>query len=152
MSKQVEKLLKDVENLKVTLEMKKTKKFRLTILERIIKRLDEFNELCEKSKEYIESIEDFIKKMKNELSIFETTYLKSYNKKIDEIYNHMRKEHKLVIEGYYMVTYMAIGLAFGPALGMIIDNIGIGISWGLVMGLIVGSIIDSFAKKKGRLL
>ncbi|GAG07337.1 unnamed protein product, partial [marine sediment metagenome] len=70
---------------------------------------------------------------------------KSYFKTIDTIIKHLRKQHKLITEGYYIGIGLAIGIGIGAALG----NPGIGPAIGTALGLAIGSYLDKKAKQEG---
>ena len=77
---------------------------------------------------------------------------KSHVKKINNIIKHLKKEHKLITEGYYRGIGMIIGPAIGTAVGAALDNTGIGIAIGAAIGVAIGGYLDRKAKKEGKVI
>ncbi len=77
---------------------------------------------------------------------------KSHIKKIDNIVKHLKKEHKLITEGYYRGMGMIMGPAIGTGIGAASDNTGAGIAIGVAMGLVIGNYLDKKAEKEGRVI
>ena len=65
---------------------------------------------------------------------------------------HLRKQHKLVTQGYYMGIGVAIGSGIGVALGAVMDTVGSGIPIGIGIGVAIGAALDAKAKKEGKVI
>ena len=77
---------------------------------------------------------------------------RSHIKKLDNIAKHLKKEHKLITEGYYRGMGMIIGPAMGTGIGAALDNTGVGIAIGVAIGVVVGNYLDKKAEKEGRVI
>ena len=75
---------------------------------------------------------------------------------IDEIVNHLKKEHRLVTEGHYSAVWGGIGTAIGVGIGVAMDAItgrsGFGFIIGIGIGVAVGRYLDKKAKAEGRVI
>lgn len=119
--------------------------------ERIILRLDSFSE-CNECKAFINEFTLVIEKLKKDLLINPN---KKYTVLIKKVLVHLQKNHKLITQGYYTNTYMALGIGFGLPFGAIFSQllgqtafIGIGLPLGIGFGMSIGSSLDIKAKKK----
>jgi hypothetical protein len=145
-----ESLINDIKELKNNIDKEVAKKIDLDLLERIIKRLISFSTECEECTKMLDELGNDIDELKNKQGNFEKDDYKQYNKKIQLIIAHLQKNHKLVIEGYYLSIFMSLGLSIGLLFGLaIFDNIGLGMPIGVALGVAAGVNMDADAKKKG---
>ena len=77
---------------------------------------------------------------------------RNYNKTLNNITKHLRKQHKLVTQGYYRGIGMLIGGGVSTAIGAALGNPSIGVAVGIALGLAIGSYLDKKAEKEGRVI
>ena len=146
------RIIKEINLHKDTLSKKDAKKYKLDLLLRVAKRVDDFSSYCGECQMFQQEIT----KLTGELSLLiqmpNKEGRKSYSKAINNIVKHLKKEHKLVSEGRYMVIGMVIGMGLGRALGAALDNPGIGVAIGTGVGLAIGSYLDKKAKREDRVI
>ena len=132
---------------------KNSKKYKLDLLLRLAKRVDDFSAICGACQAYKEEITRLVGELGNLVQLPDSKeQRKSYNKAIKTIIEHLKKEHKLVSEGYYLGIGMAIGAGVGTALGIALGNPGVGPGLGVGIGFAIGGYLDKKAKKEGRVI
>ena len=154
-----EDLSKQLDTIKEKYNEKDIKKYRLNLLERIIKRLTVFSSECVECEKFKEKIAGLVKESEN-IAAASGKKRKDYFKDINLIVGHLQKKHSLVAEGYYIAIFlsvgMSIGVAFGLLLGTSLDNPGaglpIGIGAGLSIGIGIGAARDKKAKDDGKVI
>ena len=146
------RIVKEINLHKDTLSKKDAKKYKLDLLLRIAKRVDDFSSYCGECQMFQQEIT----KLTGELSLLiqmpNKEGRKSYSKAINNIVKHLKKEHKLVSEGQHMGIGLAIGIGIGTALGTALDNPGIGTAIGVAIGIAIGSYVDKKAKEEGKVI
>jgi len=147
--------VKEINLYKDTLSKKDAKKYKLDLLLRVAGRVEEFFSICGKC----QLSQPEVTRLAGELA-----YLiqmprqalkearKSYHKTLNNIIKHLKKEHKLVTEGYYKGICMAIGPGIGVAIGAALGNPGAATGIGIGIGLAIGSYLDKKAQKEGRVI
>jgi len=150
-----DKIVKEINLHKDTLSKKDAKKYKLDLLLRVAGRVEEFFSICGKC----QLSQPEVTRLAGELG-----YLiqmpkqapgearKSYHKTLNNIIKHLKKEHKLVTEGYYKGICMAFGVGISAAIGAALGNLGAGSGIGIGIGLAVGSYLDKKAQKEGRVI
>ena len=138
--------------LKERLSKKDYKKYKLDMLVRVAKRVDDFSLTCGECQITRQEITNLVQNLGNLIQLPSKEGRKSYNKAINDITKHLQKVHKLVTSGYYMGICMGIGTGLGAALGAALDNPGIGTPLGIGLGLVIGSYLDRKAKKEDRVI
>ena len=137
----------------VTLGKKDAKKYKLDLLLRVVKRVDEFSSYCGECHTYQGEITGLVGELGNFIQLPDNRERRrSYSKTINVMVKHLQKTHKLVSEGYYKGIMMAIGTGIGVAIGAALDNPGIGTPIGIGIGLAIGSYLDKKAKEEGRVI
>lgn len=128
---------------------------------KIANKIDRFSPHCKSCHKAITVSEDLAE------NLFE--YLKgdvhsrrSYEKKLDKMNKHLRKEHHIYPKQYFISLYSFIGVIGGLLLGAFISYITIpgfmkqsllfGFVAGLITGRILGKIKDNKLKKAGQTL
>ena len=140
----------------VTLGQKDFKKYKLDLLLRVAKRVDDFSHTCGEC----QTFKSEITRLTQELSLLtqmpSKQGIKSHTKAVNNLAEHLKKVHKLVDKGHYLGVGigigMAIGAALGGALGAALDNPGIGTAIGIALGIAVGRYLDKKAEKEGRVI
>ena len=145
-------IAKQIDQLKVTLSEKYYKKYKLRMLLCIADRVAEFSPECGQCQIFQQDISTLTQDVHNIIQLADKQKKKTHLKTIDNIVKHLRKQHKLITEGYYVGICMAIGAGLGVALGAAMPNIGTGIPIGIGIGLAIGTALDAKAKKEGRII
>ena len=146
----------EIDRYRLSLGEKSSKKFKLELLLRVARRIDQFSQTCVEC----ENRKQEITRLVQELSLLTQTAdrktLKTYTAAINTIVQHLKKEHKLVEKGYYLGIGVSIGLAIGggigAALGAALDNPGIGTGIGIALGAGIGAYLDRKARDEGRVI
>ena len=148
------RIVKEINSYKDTLSQKNYKKYKLDLLLRIAKRVEDFTSICgecQLSQQDITKLTQdlgYLLQMPNPSK--ETR--KSYFKTIDNIVKHLQKKHKLVTEGQNKGKWIAIGMGVSAAIGAALDNPGIGAGIGIAIGIAIGNYMDKKAKEEGRVI
>ena len=146
----------EIDRYRLSLGEKSSKKFKLDLLMRVARRIDQFSQTCGEC----ETRKQEINKLVQELSLLTQTAerqsMKTYTTSINNLVEHLKKEHKLVDKGYYLGVGIGIGLAIGggigAALGAALDNPGIGTGIGIALGAGIGAYLDRKARGEGRVI
>ena len=149
------RIVKEINLHKDSLSQKDAKKYKLDLLLRVAKRVDDFFSLCGQC----QLLQPEITKITGELSYLiqmpkqaPKEARKSYHKTLNNIIKHLKKGHKLVTKGYYRGIGMTIGPIIAAAIGAALENLGIGVGVGIGIGLAIGSYLDKKAEKEGRVI
>ena len=145
-------IAKQIDELKATLSDKDYKRYKLRMLSCIAERVAEFSPACGQCQIFQQDISTLTQDVHNIIQLADKQKRKTHLKTIDNIANHLRKQHKLVTEGYYVGICMAIGAGLGVAIWAAMPNIGTGIPIGVGLGLAIGTALDAKAKKEGRII
>ena len=135
-----------------TLSKKDSKKYKLDLLLRVANRVDDFASYCGECQMFQQEVTALAQDLGNLIQLPGNERRKSHIKQIDNIVKHLKKEHKLVTEGYYRGMGMIMGPAIGTGIGAASDNTGVGIAIGVAIGLVIGSYLDKKAEKEGRVI
>lgn len=140
----------------VSLGQKDTKKYKLDLLLRIAKRVDDFSATCGECQTFQSEITRMVQELSLLTQMPSKEGIKSHIKSVNSLVEHLKKVHKLVVKGHYMGIGigigMAIGAALGGALGAALDNPGIGTGVGIALGIAIGGYLDRKAKQEGRVI
>jgi hypothetical protein len=147
---------KQLNLLKDTLSERDYKKYKLRLLLCLAERVTQFFDECGKCQIFQKDISALIQDAGNLVQLSDKQRQKSYFKSMDNITNHLEKQHKLVKEGYYLAICIAIGTALGVGLGAAFEQTGggipIGVGTGVAIGAAIGAALEAKAKKEGRIL
>lgn len=139
-----------------TLGQKEAKRYKLDLLKRVAKRVDDFSHTCGECQTFQSEITRLVQEMSLLTQMPNKEGVKSHTKAINNIVSHLKKVHKLVEKGHYMGMGIGIGwligAAIGGALGAAFDNPGIGTAIGIALGIAVGYYLDKKAKEEGRVI
>ena len=140
----------------VTLGQKGAKKYKLDLLLRVAKRIDDFSDICSECQNHQQEINGLVQELNLQIQMPDKDSLKKYNSAINGLVEHLKKAHKLVEKGHYMGMGIGIGMAVGAGLGAAIgaaaDNPGIGTGVGIALGVAVGSYLDRKAREEGKVI
>jgi len=150
------KIAAEISQYKVTLGDKGAAKYKLDLLLRVAKRVDEFSDICAECQAYRQEITNIVKELSLLVQMPSREGQKKQNKAVNVITEHLKKVHKLVEKGHYMGMGIGIGLAIGAgiggALGSVFDNAGIGTAIGVAIGVAIGTYLDRKAKQEGKVI
>jgi hypothetical protein len=140
----------------VSLGQKDAKKYKLDLLLRIAKRVDDFSQTCGECQAFQSEITRLVQELSLLVQMPSKEGIKSHTKSVNRLVEHLRKVHKLVDKGHYMGVGIGIGMAIGATLGGILgaalDNPGIGTAIGIALGFAIGGYLDKKAKEEGRVI
>jgi len=145
-------IIKEISPYKNTLSKKDYKKYKLDLLLRVAKRVDDFSSTCGECQLFQPEITSLTQGLGNLVQIPSKEERKSYFKTINNIVKHLQRQHKLVTEGQYIGIGLAIGVGIGTVLGVALGNLGIGPALGTALGVAIGAALDHKAKKEGRVI
>ena len=146
------RIVKGISSYQDTLSKKDYKKYKLDLLMRVTKRVDDFSAFCGECQTFQQEITRLSQGLGNLIQLPGKEERKSYFKTINNIIKHLQKQHKLVTKGQYIAMWSGLGVGIGVALGAALDNPGIGPAIGTAFGVLVGIAMDAKAKKKGRVI
>jgi len=150
-----DKIAKEINLHKDSLSKKDAKKYKLDLLLRVARRVDDFYSYCGECQLFQPEITTLVQGLSNLAQMPQPAAKegrRSYNKTLDNIVKHLRKQHKLVTQGYYRGIGMMIGAVISSAIGAALGNPGIGAGVGIGLGLAIGSYLDKKAEKEGRVI
>ena len=146
------RIIKAINLHKDTLSKKDAKKYKLDLLLRVAKRVDDFSSYCGECQMFQQDITRLIEDLGYLVQMPNKEASKSYSKTINNIVKHLQKQHKLVSEGQKKGIWIGVGMGIGTAIGAALDNPGIGIAIGVAIGLAIGSYVDKKAKEEGKVI
>ncbi len=136
-----------------TLGKKDFKKYKLALLSRVARRVDDFSATCGECQMFKQDITSLLQEIGYVVGMaMSREKRKSYFRRINIIIKHLQKQHKLVREGQYLGIGLTIGTAIGVAVGAVSDNVGAGIPIGVGIGVAIGAGLDAKAKKEGKVI
>jgi len=151
-SKWYDRTAAEINIYKDTADKKVSKKYKLDLLLRVAGRVDDFAPYCGECQMFQQEVTSLAQDLGNLMQLPGKERRKSHIKKIDDIVKHLKKEHKLVTEGYYRGMGMIIGPAISTGIGVAFENLSIGVAAGIAIGLAIGSYLDKKAEKEGRVI
>lgn len=123
----------------------------LNHFDRMISHLGANSKKCSECKSLYTDVEDYFESIKeNEYNLNRKD--KKESKVLSEtIIKHLKKEHNLFRQGYYMSIFIPLGTSLGIVAGLLFfDRIVLPAVLGLTLGLLVGVILDGTVKKFNR--
>ena len=135
-----------------TLNKKDSKKYKLDLLLRVADRVDDFSSYCGECQMFQQEVTTLAQDLGNLIQLPGKERRKNHIKQIDHIVKHLKKEHKLITEGYYRGMGMIMGPAIGTGIGAAFENLSIGVAAGIAIGLAIGSYLDKKAEKEGKVI
>ncbi|MFC2006391.1 hypothetical protein ACFLVG_05530 [Chloroflexota bacterium] len=145
-------IAKQIYQLKDTLNENNYKKYKLNLLLCVAERVAQLSPECGQCQIFQQDISTLTQDVGNIIQVTHKDKRKAHLKTINSIIGHLRKQHKLVTEGFYAGIGMVFGSAIGVALGAATDTIGGGIPIGVGVGMALGAALDAKAKKEGRVI
>ena len=136
---------------KDTFSKKDSKKYKLDLLLRLVRRVDDFSATCGECQMFQPEITKLAEGLYYTFNMPKEES-KSYSTTINNITKHLQKQHKLVKEGQYMGIGIAIGIGIGAAFGAIFENPSAGTAIGIAIGVAIGKYMDNKAKKGDKVI
>jgi len=140
----------------ITLGPKDAKKYKLDLLRRVAKRVDDFSHTCGQCQTFQSEINRLVQELSLLTQMPSKEGIKSHTRAIRSLVDHLKKVHKLVEKGQYLGMGIGIGMAIGAVLGGVLgaalENPGIGTAVGIGIGLAVGVYLDKKAEREGRVI
>ena len=145
---------KEISLNKDTLNKKTHKKYKVDLLLRLAKRVEDFSYICGECQLFQPEISKLTQDLNYLLQMPNPSKeaSKSYFKAIDNMVKHLQKKHKLVKEGHYLGIGIGIGMALSAGIGTVLGNPGIGPAAGIAIGVAIGIYLDKKAKQEGRVI
>jgi hypothetical protein len=137
--------------LKKKFSKREERKYKLELLEKISKRVAEFSSTCGECYQYRGVISNLLQNLGGLVQLSPTAG-RDHNEKINNIVKHLRKKHKLITAGSYMVIGNGVGVALGVSIGAATGNIGAGIGIGAGLGAAIGAALEAKAKKDKKII
>ena len=149
----------EIEQQRYALGPKDFKRYKLDLLLRVARRVDEFSSTCGECQVF----KDDITRLLQELALLfqlpgrdGRQGFKQYSNTVKTMTEHLKKTHKLVDRHYYLGIGTSIGTAIGAGLGGALNQLtgyaGIGTVLGIVLGLAIGYYLDKKAEREGRVI
>jgi len=162
-----------------TLSKKEARRYKLDLLLRVARRVDEFSASCGECQLFQPEIKQLSDELGNLVQVPGKEGRRRHTKAIDRMVKHLQKKHKLVTSRYYIGICIGIGTGLGTALGTALENstsryyigicIGIGTGLGtalgtalensgagsaigIILGLAVGLYLDRKARQENRVI
>jgi hypothetical protein len=146
----------EIDQYRLSLAKKEVQKYKLDLLLRVTKRVDDFSQICSECQIYQKEIEGLVQELGLLIQRPDKGQHRKYTKAVFGITEHLKKVHKLVDKGYYMGIGIGIGMALGAGIGAAIgaafDNPGVGTGMGLALGAAIGAYLDRKAREEGRVI
>jgi hypothetical protein len=140
----------------ITLGQKEAQKYKLDLLLRAAKRVDDFSHTCGQCQTFQSEISRLVQELSLLTQMPSKEGIKSHTRAIGGLVDHLKKVHKLVDKGHYLGIGVGIGWAIGAglggALGAVLDNAGIGTAIGIVLGIAIGRYLDKKAEREGKVI
>lgn len=140
----------------VTLGRKGAKKYKLDLLLRVAKRVDEFSDTCAECQTLRQEITNLVQELSLLIQMPNKEGFKNHIKVVNNMVGHLKKVHKLVDKGHYLGMGIGIGMAIGAgiggALGAAMDNPGVGTAIGVALGVAIGMYLDKKAEREGKII
>src|SRR5690625_48592 len=149
----VDKLQSILKELEKNMDEKLAQRLELEKYDRIIQRLSSFSPDCEACDQHFTDMGNHIMQLRDKSDQLSDDDVKQHHQKINNMCDHLQKEHKLVTKNYYLSIYLSMGAGIGVVFGLLVfDNIGMGLPIGFGIGLAIGAGLDADAEKKGLVL
>ncbi len=140
----------------ITLGEKGAKQYKLDMLRRVARRVDEFSDTCGECQALKQEITSLMQELSLLVQMPGKEGFKNHIKAVNKLVEHLKKVHKLVDKGHYLGMGIGIGMVIGAglggALGAAMDNPGIGTAIGVALGVAIGMYLDRKARQEGRVI
>jgi hypothetical protein len=149
----------EIEQQRYALSPQDFKRYKLDLLLRVARRVDDFSQTCSECQAY----RDEITRLLGELSLLfhlpgkeGREGIKKYSADVKGMVEHLKKTHKLVDRRQYLSLGISIGTGAGAALGGALNQLsgyaGLGTVIGILLGLGIGWYLDRRAENEGRVI
>ncbi|HEY51807.1 MAG TPA: glycine zipper family protein [Dehalococcoidia bacterium] len=151
-SRWYEETIGKLEPYKSSLSKREQKKYQLDLLERVSRRVAEFNEECGECQLFQQEITAYVNELGNMVHLSDNTRRKQYRRRLKQTVRHLQSQHKLVPKGHHVGLWISIGTGIGVAIGAAMGKTGVGIPIGIAIGVAIGMMLDARAKKEDRVI
>ena len=150
------KIATEIGQYQITLRKKGGAKYKLDLLLRVARRIDEFSDICAECQALKQEITNLVQGLSLLVQMPSKDGMKNHTKAVNNMVEHLKKVHQLVDKGHYTGVGVGIGLAIGggigAALGSVFDNSGVGTGIGIALGVAIGSYLDKKARQEGKVI
>lgn len=150
------KIAMEIGQYQVSMNQKEAKRYKLDLLQRVARRVDEFSTMCGECQTMKQEITGLVQELNLLVQMPNKEGIKNHTRSLNKIIGHLKKTHKLVDKGHYMGLGIGIGMAIGAglggAIGAVLDSPGIGTAVGIGLGIIIGRYLDKKAEREGRVI
>ena len=144
-------ITKEINRQKEHLSPRDYKTYRLDLLIRLSKRLNDFFPDCVDCQNMKREMEIIVGSLDN-LVHSSKEEQKNYFNAIDNMVKHLKEKHNLISEGQNLAIWLPLGIGIGLPLGIPMGNIALGIPIGLAIGAAIGVSLDAKARKEGKVI
>jgi hypothetical protein len=144
-------ITKEINRQKEYLSPREYKAYKLDMLIRISKRLNDFIPDCVDCQNMKREMEIIVGSLDN-LVHSSKEEQKNYFNAIDNMVRHLKEKHNLISENQNLALWLPLGIGIGLPLGIPMGNIALGIPIGLAIGAAIGVSLDAKAKKEDKVI
>jgi hypothetical protein len=144
-------ITREINRQKQNFSLREYKVFKIDLLIRISRRLNDFFPDCVDCQNMKREIEIIIGSLDN-LVHSSREEQKNYFNAIENIVKHLNEKHHLISEGQNLALWLPLGVGIGLPIGIPLGNIALGIPIGLAIGVGIGLSLDAKARKEDRVI
>ena len=144
-------IARQINQQKGTLSKKDYKKHKLGLLLCLAGRADSFSAECSECQTFQHEITELTRGL-DDLPEASKEKRNSYNKTINKIVSHIRKQHNLTTRSQNFAIWITVGVELGLLLGAGMGKIAGGMPFGIGLGMTIGLYLDVKLRKEGRLI
>lgn len=134
---------KNIKDTKKSAEKKDPVNLELDYFDRMVSHLASNSKKCPTCKNLYKEVETYFELIKEEDHKLSREKKKESKRLIETIIKHLRKEHNLFRQGYYMSRFIPLGTSVGLVVGqMFFGKTLVPIIYGFVAGFLIGLILD----------
>lgn len=150
------KIAAEVGQYQISMDRKEAKRYKLDLLLRVARRVDDFSSMCGDCQTMKQEITGLVQELNLLVQMPSREGIKKYTRTMNKLVEHLKKTHKLVDKGHYMGIGIGIGMAIGAglggAIGAVLDSPGVGTAVGVGLGIIIGRFLDKKAEREGKVI
>jgi hypothetical protein len=140
--------IKDTKN---NVKKRDTINLELNHFDRMISHLGANSKKCSECKALYKDVEDYFETLKEKDYNLDRKDKKTSKTLTDTIIKHLRKEHNMFRQGYYMSIFIPLGTSVGLVAGLLFfEKTVLPTVLGITMGLLIGVVLDATVKKYKR--
>lgn len=144
-------IIGNIKDMKKNIKKRDPINLELNQFERIISHLGANSKKCSECKRLYLDVEEYFESVKEKEYSLDRKDKKESKILTETIIKHLKKEHNLFRQGYYMSIFIPLGTSIGVVVGLLFfDKIMLPIALGLALGLLIGVVLDATVKKFNR--